>query len=114
MGSPVWICYLLPLIALFLLYCQRRREQRQMNLRLTLKRKGRGTIVSGIIDQFIGKECLVYTMSAQITGTIRSVQDGWLVIDNGRELDSVNLDYVMRIREYPRNKSGKKKSVVLD
>ena len=30
------------------------------------------------------------------------------------ELEIVNLDFVTRIREYPRKKSGRKKGVVLD
>ena len=31
-----------------------------------------------------------------------------------RTLEAINLDFVIRIREYPKNKKGKKKSVVLD
>ena len=34
--------------------------------------------------------------------------------NNFTELCMVNCDYITRIREYPRNKNGKKKSVVLD
>ena len=31
----------------------------------------------------------------------------------GKE-EAINLDFVLRIREYPKKKNGKKKSVVLD
>ena len=31
-----------------------------------------------------------------------------------KETEILNLDFVIRIREYPRNKKGKKKSVVVD
>ena len=38
-----------------------------------------------------------------------------MVIENtSGELEVVNLDFVTRIRQYPRKKNGKKKSLVLD
>jgi thioredoxin 1 len=37
-----------------------------------------------------------------------------LVILKDGKIEALNLDFVMRIREYPRKKNGKKKSVVLD
>ena len=40
--------------------------------------------------------------------------EGGLLIENKGETEAVNLDYVVRLREYPKNKKGKKKSVVLD
>ena len=64
--------------------------------------------------QFIGKECIIYTLNNQINGTIQSVSDGGLVLENNGTREIVNLDYILRIREYPRNKNGKKKSVVFD
>ena len=30
------------------------------------------------------------------------------------KIEALNLDFVIRIREYPKNKKGKKKSIVLD
>ena len=46
---------------------------------------------------------------------IKEVTDGGLLIkrkDNAEEV--VNLDFVIRIREYPRKKNGKKKELILD
>lgn len=37
-----------------------------------------------------------------------------LLLETGNTVEAVNLDFVVRIREYPRKKNGKKKSVVLD
>lgn len=38
-----------------------------------------------------------------------------MIIENtSGELEVVNLDFVTRIRQYPRKKNGKKKSLVLD
>lgn len=71
--------------------------------------------MKALAEKFVGKECLVYTLnSQQVSGTIVEVSDGALLIDNGKESEVVNIDYVIRIREYPKNKNGKKKSVVLD
>ena len=52
----------------------------------------------------IGKECIVdvVAQSSGAQGTIVAVEGGAL------------LQYVTRIRAYPRNKKGKRKSVVLD
>lgn len=67
--------------------------------------------------QFIGKDCLIYVTdnSSTVEGIIREVSGGGIFIEDaagGKQL--INLDYVTRIREVPRNKNGKKKSVVLD
>ena len=81
-------------------------------------RKKRGKIdMTALIERYIGKECLIYTCtsSSQITGTIKSCNEGWLEIENSNgQCDLVNCEYITRIREYPRNKNGKKKGVILD
>lgn len=68
-----------------------------------------------LAQKFIGKECLIYTFnSSQLTGVIKEVNEGGILIENGDTLEAVNFDFIVRIREYPRKKNGKKKSVVLD
>ena len=69
-----------------------------------------------LAKKFIGKECLVYAFDSnhQFSGVIKEVSDGALLLENGGALEAINLDFVIRIREYPKNKNGKKKSVVLD
>ena len=66
--------------------------------------------------RFIGKECIIYAFdgSHQFEGVIKEVSDGAILIEKDEKLEAINLDFVIRIREYPRNKKGKKKSVVLD
>ena len=71
--------------------------------------------MKAIAEKFVGKECLIYTLSSQqVSGKIVEVTDGALLLDNGKQSELINFDYVVRIREYPTNKNGKKKSVVLD
>jgi len=35
-------------------------------------------------------------------------------VEKNGTVEAINLDFVIRIREFPKNKKGKKKSVVLD
>lgn len=68
--------------------------------------------------QFMEKECLIYIMnggSATVEGTVKEVSGGGiLILDSAGDKQLINLEYVTRIREVPRNKNGKKKSLVLD
>lgn len=69
-----------------------------------------------LAERFIGKECLIYSFDSnhQYEGIIKEVTDGAILVENDGKLEAINLDFVIRIREYPKNKKGKKKSVVLD
>lgn len=70
-----------------------------------------------LAKQFIGKDCIVYTVTsydASIQGVIKEINDSGMIIEkNSGEKEIINLDFVTRIREYPRKKNGKKKSIVL-
>ena len=69
-----------------------------------------------LAKRFIGKECIIYAFDSnhQFDGVITEVSEGALLIEKDEKAEAINLDFVIRIREYPRNKKGKKKSVVLD
>ncbi len=68
-----------------------------------------------LAKRFVGKECLIYLFGGnQITGVIQEVSDSAILVENKGMTDAVNLEFVTRIREYPRKKNGKKKSLVLD
>lgn len=82
------------------------------------KRKAEGnTEMIELAKRFIGKECLIYAFDSnhQFTGTVIEVTDGAILIENkDNTVEAINLDFVIRIREYPKNKKGRKKSLVLD
>ena len=68
-----------------------------------------------LAEKFIDKECVVYSFDGhQYTGVIKEVTDGAILVEKDGKLEALNLDFIIRIREYPRGKNGKKKSVVLD
>lgn len=82
------------------------------------RKKGENKM-NDIIQNFIGKECLIYTMNGSTTtiaGIPETVKEGWMTVRSfdGSSTEAVNLEYVTRVREYPRDKKGKRKSVVLD
>lgn len=67
-----------------------------------------------LAQSFIDKECIIYTFNSQITGVIKKVNEGAILIEKNGTQEAVNFDFIVRIREYPKNKNGKKKSVVFD
>ncbi len=64
-----------------------------------------------IIKEFIGKECIIYTFQTQIIGVIERIQDNWIYVKSDNNVEIINLEYISRIREYPRKKNGKKKAI---
>ena len=69
-----------------------------------------------LAKKFIDKECLITSFDGnhQYVGVIKEVTDGAILVEKNDQIEVLNLDFVIRIREYPRKKNGKKKSVVLD
>ncbi len=66
-----------------------------------------------LLEKYIGKECTVYTLGDNaVTGTVTALKDGWLnIADNLGNEQVLNLDYIVRVREIPLNKNGKKKAI---
>lgn len=67
-----------------------------------------------LAKQFIGKECIIYTVTCTdsvIKGIVKEVTDGGIVVEKKDGTEAVNLEYVTRIREWPRNSKGKKKQI---
>jgi hypothetical protein len=93
-----------------------RKKQKEAYLAVTRIRKSKGDReMLELAKRFIDKECIIYTLSnGQITGTIKEVTEHGLLVESEIGTEVVNLDFVTRIRDYPRNKKGKKKSIILD
>jgi len=69
-----------------------------------------------LAKKFIDKECLIYSFDSnhQFHGVIKEISNGAILIENEGTVEAINLEFVIRIREFPKNKKGKKKAVVLD
>lgn len=102
-------------IIFILLLTEKRKTAVIARRRAHAKQKGEKEM-KALAEKFVGKDCLVYTMASSvesIKGVIREVTDGGLLIEDNGNLQAVNLEYVTRIREWPRNAKGKKKSVIV-
>ena len=113
--------YFVILTVLIIFFCIRRRRRtaavawQVLNQR---KQNKENVVMKELAKQFIGEECIIYTITSNdgsIQGVIKEIDDGGMVIErNSGEREIVNLDFVTRIRQYPRKKNGKKKDFVLD
>ena len=112
---PYW--YLSIIFLFVVIYFTNRRRKLVIISRIIKNRKSEDTPkMKELAKNFIGKDCLIYAFdsSHQYTGIIKEVSDTALLVENNGSLEAINLDFVIRIREFPKGKNGKKKSVVLD
>ena len=110
--------YLIPIVMLLIILLLQSRTRKTAAVRKVIeqRKKGENREMIEFAKRFIGKECLItaFDSNHQFEGFIREVSDGAILLEKDGKLEALNLDFVIRIREYPRNKKGKKKSVVLD
>ena len=59
-----------------------------------------------LAKRFIDKECLISSFDSnhQFEGVIKEVSDSAILVEKNGTVEAINLDYVIRIREYPKNK----------
>ncbi len=108
----------IPIIVLWIIIFIMFRNRRAVVARQIIKkRKMEGnTEMKELVKRFIDKECLItaFDSNHQFEGVIKEVSDSAILVEKKEAVEAINLDFVIRIREYPKNKKGKKKSVVLD
>lgn len=109
-------------IAVFLILFLYIRKQRQTaatvwKIQNYKKHNKEVAVMKELAKQFIGEECLIYTITSNdgsVQGVIKEINDTGMVIErNSGEREIINLEFVTRIREYPKKKNGKKKGIVL-
>ena len=100
------------LVVLFLLLSEQGRRRNITAMRRILQKRKEHHPMTEMLERYIGKECIVYTMNSQVGGTVKEISDGWIMVDNGKDVEAINADYVLRVRECPRKKNGKKKLVI--
>ena len=112
--NPSYIPILVLLIVLFVLL----RNRRAVVARQIIKKRKLecNKEMKELAKRFIDKECIISSFDGnhQYEGVLKEVTDGAILMEKDGKIEAINLDFVIRIREYPRNKKGKKKSVVLD
>lgn len=98
MNAAVWLCVFLPLL---LILFERRQKNYIAAHRILRKQKERQITMTEVIKRYIGQECVIDTIntgarSSSITGIIRELQDGWIIVGRGAENEAINLEYVVR------------------
>jgi len=117
-GEGMDSVYFLLALAIILALFWTAKQRRIAAIRHVLNRKrngGKDKVMEELARQFIGKECIIYTVTStdsSIQGTVKDVTDGGIVLEKDGNVEAVNLEYVTRIREYPRNAKGKRKTIV--
>ena len=108
---PIYCCSILPII--ILLFNAHKRRKDLTILKKIKKSKGEITEMVELAKRFIDKDCIIYSFDgSQQYGTIKEVTDNAILIEEKGELIAVNLEFIAKIKEYPKNKKGKRKSVV--
>ena len=108
----------IPMIFLLIIIFVMLRNRKAVVARKIIKnRKMEGnTNMKELAKRFIDKECLItaFDSNHQFEGVIKEVSDSAILVEKKEAVEAINLDFVIRIREYARNKKGKKRSVVLE
>ena len=108
----------IPIIVLWVIIFVMFRNRRKTAIikKIVKKRRSGGSVeMKELAEKFIDKECLIYSFDEnQYVGVIKEVVGGAILIEKDGSLEAINLDFIIRIREYPKGKNGKKKAVVLD
>ena len=107
----------IPIIFLWIIiFMMLRKRRKVLIIRKIIKKrkKGDNTEMKELAKKFVDKECLISSIDHQYEGVIKEIADGAILVEKAGMLEAINLDYIVRIREFPKNKKGKKKSVVLD
>ena len=112
--KPQYLIFLFLFILLYMMY----RTRRAVVARKTIqnRRKEGKTEMIELAKRFLDKECLIYSFDSnhQYQGVIKEVSNSAVLIENSGNVEAINLDFVIRIREFPKNKKGKKKTVIVD
>lgn len=64
-----------------------------------------------LAERFVGKDVYIKLLEGTADGVVTEVTDSGIVLENNGASQIVNLDYVMKIREYPHNKNGKRATI---
>ena len=98
-------------IVIVIIYFTRKRRKRYTAHRLMIERRkingNGGEIMKELAQRFIGKDVYIKLLDGNADGIIEEVTDSGIILKKKENLQAVNLDYVMKIREYPQ-KNGKR------
>lgn len=103
-----------PILFLIVLLAVNRKRTEEY-IKAKINRKNGDEQMQELAKRLIGKDILANTVaSGTVDGILKEIVDNTIVIEKKGKETFVNLDYVIRLREYPTAKNGKRKQIVLD
>lgn len=106
------------LIFVFLIYLpgkKRRRAIAKKQLKYKKEpelRRERIVIMKELVSRFIEKDVYIKLLDGHADGVVKEVTDNGVVIENKDGLQIVNLEYILKVREYPCKKG--KRALIFD
>lgn len=112
--SPYYMAVIGLLLVAMIIWHGQKKKKAVIAHRAAYAEQKKGKEMKALAEKFIGKDCLVYTMASNTEaekGILREVTESGLLLENEGNYQAINLEYVTRIREWPKNAKGKKKSI---
>ena len=97
MNPGVYACIFL---MLFIVISQQRNARKNASvIRHRLRNRKERSDMLEILERYLGKDCVIHTLNDQVSGTITQISDGWILVDNGKNVSAVNAEYVLCVQE---------------
>ena len=87
------------MVLMVIIIQQSNRKKYTLARKIIANRKKGRIKMTELLNAYIDKECTLYTINDSVSGTIKSISDGWVTVDTGKELNTLNLDFVIRVKE---------------
>lgn len=79
------------------------------------RKRGIKENMNELLNNFIEKDCIIYCVNnTSVDGIIKEVKENAVLIETRDGLQLINTDFITRVREYPKNKNGKRKGFLID
>lgn len=109
--------YFILLLAIFYLYLpkKRRRKYKAGNIvkHKLRNQEGNRKIMKELVQRFMDKDVYINLLDGKADGVVKEVTDSGIVLENKEGIQIINLDYIIKIREYP-HKKGKRATIWSD
>ena len=114
--SPaIYCCAFIPFLTILVITVTNRKHfiiLRKLKKSRIKKSKGEAIKMLELAKRFIDKDCIINLYDrTQVCGVIKEVTDNAMLIEEKGELIAINLEFVASIKEFPKNKNGKRKAI---
>lgn len=108
-----WIWFAIIMLLVFNGSKKKRRRIVANQKILKIRTQKEKEIMRELAQRFIGRDCYINLFEGTADGVIKEVTEGGIVLEKNAAIQAVNLNYVVKIREYP-YRNGKRATFVGD